>query len=398
MSLPTGLADAVVAWSSLHLPSLLEQPLEAAFDDLGRVEARWRDLAVAADEHERTAAACSVVLLTDALWDLWARTNDCPLWKLIVNLAPEHLIRSLDLRAVEDVLSPAEARQLLETRVRGRSAREADLRREGYPVVPAVTLGQPDALQRLESMSNAGWPLLRVEVPTEADATTTTTTTNTNTAETDLAEVLGGLRRAVGRGCRLVVGPQQPWFPLRANSSAAMLPLVGDLPLDALIEPVDPLDVTALAALRKRLGSAPGRRVELGGGDRLSQLNSVKQLLAAQAVDVCRVDPGRLGVSASLVVLLLAARLRTPVCVSAATTPVGSTAGLSIALHLAAVDNIAIGASLDRRWVDLGTSADLLAAVLNSTPGRCRLPVSSGSHARHEPAIEEKPLSNIGHR
>lgn len=381
VGLPPGLADAVVAWITGHLGTLRGRPVDELIEGLGELEAGWNDLATHSSVEDRSAAHVGAALVTNAVWDLWAQANDCPLWKLIVNLSPEHLVRSLDLRWVGDLLAPADARVLLETRVRGRSAREADLRREGYPVVPYVPLSMPEAMSRVDALAGAGWPALRIGLP--------------DGLEPERARaLLDGLRRSTAGRVRLAVSPEQPWAP------AAMLhhaELLAELGIDSIVEPTDPLDVVALGGLRKRLAGPGSTHIDLAAGDVLTRGVSVKQLLATGAVDLCRVNAARLGVSASLTLLLLAARLRIPMsfaaCASGATL---GTSGLTVALHLAAVDNIAIGASLDRRCIDLGSSPDLLAAVLGGTPGRCRLPVQPAGPARTDGPSEDRPLSRVG--
>jgi len=43
--------------------------------------------------------------VTNACFDLWAKRRGVPLWKLLISLTPEELIRTLDLSYLEDVLT-----------------------------------------------------------------------------------------------------------------------------------------------------------------------------------------------------------------------------------------------------------------------------------------------------
>lgn len=377
MGLPAGLADAVVAWTTGQLSQLRGRSVEELIDGLGAEEARWNDAAAHSSVEDREAAVAGGSLVTNALWDLWAQVNDCPLWKLIVNLSPDHLVRSLDLRWVEDLLPAAEARNLLETRVRGRSSREADLRREGYPVVPMVPSSLADAAGRADAMRAAGWPALRIGLAEDLGS---------ERQRTLLEQLVGG----TGPRLRVAVSPEQPWTPL---GMIQRVPQLAELGVETVVEPCDPHDVVALGALRKQLAAA-GTRIEVAAGDGLTRPVAVKQLLATGAVDGCRINAARLGVSASLTLLLLAARLRVPVSFAAGATgaAVGTT-GLTMALHLAAVDDIAIGASLDRRCIDLGASPDLLAAALGGSPGRCRLPAQPSAGRGLDGIGEDRALS-----
>jgi len=388
-SLPPGFAGAVVTWADRHLLGLVARPIEEVFSDLGRLTATWNDRAETAPCDELSAARIAAVLVVDALWDLWAATRALPLWKVIVDLSPEQLVAALDLRPIGDLLEPGQAVTLLETRLRGRSAREADLRREGYPVAPVVALHASDAPERIRALREQGWPLVRVEVSSLHDGGS-------------VADAIADAARLAGPGCRVVGGPERPWWPGGALTADVVADRVHDGTLEALVEPLDARDVTALRALRTRFQQRPGRRIDVAAGARLHDLVGVKQLLAAQAVDVCRIDPARLGVSATLTAMLLAARLRTPVClVAGQTTATART--LSTAVTLAAVDDIAIGASLDRRWVDLGP-VDPLAGSADAVlgrPGRARVPGDVPGGDRPPPTAarsDGKALSRAGHR
>src|SRR5437879_10685401 len=70
--------------------------------------------------------------VTNACFDLWAKLRGVPLWRLLLDLNPQQLVNLLDLSYLEDVLTSADARCLLENQMSGRSARERILQ-DGYP-------------------------------------------------------------------------------------------------------------------------------------------------------------------------------------------------------------------------------------------------------------------------
>ena len=43
--------------------------------------------------------------VTNACWDLWAKTRGVPLWKLLLDLTPEQIVATLDLSYLEDELT-----------------------------------------------------------------------------------------------------------------------------------------------------------------------------------------------------------------------------------------------------------------------------------------------------
>lgn len=71
--------------------------------------------------------------IVNAMWDLWAKVEGKPLWKLLVDLPPETLVACIPFRYITDAITPDEALQLLGARASTRSDCEALLRRKGYP-------------------------------------------------------------------------------------------------------------------------------------------------------------------------------------------------------------------------------------------------------------------------
>src|SRR6202012_6039146 len=51
--------------------------------------------------------------VTNACWDLWAKTRGLPLWKLLLELSPEQIIATLDLSYLEDELTAPLALEIL---------------------------------------------------------------------------------------------------------------------------------------------------------------------------------------------------------------------------------------------------------------------------------------------
>ncbi len=70
--------------------------------------------------------------ITNACWDLWAKSRGVPLWRLLLDLSDEALMATLDLSYLEDVLSRDEAIILLRNERPTRQARQAILQ-TGYP-------------------------------------------------------------------------------------------------------------------------------------------------------------------------------------------------------------------------------------------------------------------------
>src|SRR5260370_20865077 len=84
--------------------------------------------------------------VVNAVWDLWARREGKPIWKLLVDLTPEQIVAAIDFTYITDALTPDEALEILRRMQRGRAGREAEMLRDGYPAYTTSTgwLGHPD--------------------------------------------------------------------------------------------------------------------------------------------------------------------------------------------------------------------------------------------------------------
>jgi L-fuconate dehydratase len=70
--------------------------------------------------------------LTNACFDLWAKSRNLPLWRLLLDLSPRQLVDLLDLSYLEDVLTCEEAETIIVEHMPSRHEREPILR-SGYP-------------------------------------------------------------------------------------------------------------------------------------------------------------------------------------------------------------------------------------------------------------------------
>src|ERR1700747_3583021 len=62
--------------------------------------------------------------ITNACFDLWAKSRGVPLWKLLLDLTPEEVVHLLDLSYLEEVLSKDDALELLRNKLPSRAQRE----------------------------------------------------------------------------------------------------------------------------------------------------------------------------------------------------------------------------------------------------------------------------------
>ncbi len=62
---------------------------------------------------EKGVIHLATAAVVNAVWDLWAKVEGKPLWKLLTDMTPEQLVSCIDFRYITDVLTPDEALDLL---------------------------------------------------------------------------------------------------------------------------------------------------------------------------------------------------------------------------------------------------------------------------------------------
>ena len=66
--------------------------------------------------------------ITNACFDLWAKSRGVPLWKLLLDLTPEEIVAILDLSYIEDVLSEQDALAILRANCNSQASRSRSCR------------------------------------------------------------------------------------------------------------------------------------------------------------------------------------------------------------------------------------------------------------------------------
>src|SRR5579864_9344441 len=101
---------------------------------------------------EKGVIHLATAALVNAVWDLWAKVEGKPLWKLLVDMTPEQLVACIDFRYITDALTPDQALVILRQNESTKSEREQEMLRTGYPAytTSAGWLGYDDEkLRRL---------------------------------------------------------------------------------------------------------------------------------------------------------------------------------------------------------------------------------------------------------
>jgi L-fuconate dehydratase len=113
--------------------SLLGRPIEDLMAEFGHVTQQMADdpMMCWLGPH-KGVVHLALASITNACFDLWAKSREVPLWRLLLDLSPEDTVRLLDLNYLDAVLTGCEAVELLSREMSTRGDREGMLR-TGYP-------------------------------------------------------------------------------------------------------------------------------------------------------------------------------------------------------------------------------------------------------------------------
>src|SRR5262245_31348421 len=82
---------------------------------------------------EKGVVHLALAAIVNAVWDLYAKVERKPLWKLLSDMTPKQVVSCIDFRYITDALTPEEAFEMLERQSATKAEREATLRGSGYP-------------------------------------------------------------------------------------------------------------------------------------------------------------------------------------------------------------------------------------------------------------------------
>jgi L-fuconate dehydratase len=293
----------------------------------------WRSLASEGQLRwlgpEKGVIHLATAAVVNAVWDLWAKHEGKPLFRLLVDMTPEQIVGAIDFRYVEDALTPAEAINLLHARREGREERLAEIEQLGYPAYTTSPgwLGYTDekigALVREAAV--AGFTRVKMKVGRDLES------------DAKRAEII---RSALGPNGVLMMDANQYWG---VNEAIAAMRTLGRYDPWWIEEPTSPDDILGHARIRREI--AP---IRVATGEHVQNRVIFKQLFQADAVDVCQLDACRIGgVNEALAVLLLAAKFGIPVCPHA-----GGVGLCEYVQHLAMFDYVVVSGAIEDRFVE----------------------------------------------
>jgi len=237
----------------------------------------------------------ALAALTNACFDLWAKSRGVPLWRLLLDLTPEQIVATLDLSYLEEVLTRQEALDLLRDEVPRRPSR-SDVLQRGYPgydtSVGWFHFEDNEIRERVRRAVASGFDAMKLKVGSR-----------------DFARDLRRarlVREAAGEGARIMFDANQQWTLPQAMDACRELASLNPYWIE---EPTHPDDVYAHKTLAQAIAPLP-----LALGEHVPNRVLFKNFLLEKAVGFVQVDAVRVGgVSEFLAVSLLSRRFGVPV-------------------------------------------------------------------------------------
>ncbi len=312
---------------------------------------------------EKGVIHLATAAVVNAVWDLYAKVEGKPVWKLLSDMSPEQLVSCIDFRYITDALTPEEAIAILQKNVASRGQREAEMLQKGYPAytTSAGWLGYSDEKLRTlcrEAIAR-GWTHFKLKVGASL--------------QDDLRRIRI-MREEIGPDRKLMVDANQVWD---VDEAIAHMQVLAPYHPWWIEEPTSPDDVLGHAAIARAI--AP---IKVATGEHVQNRVIFKQLLQANAMHFCQIDACRVGgVNEILAILLMAAKFNVPVCPHA-----GGVGLCEYVQHLSIFDYICVSASLEDRMLEY--SAHLHEYFVNPVVvenGHYRAPLAPGYSATMRP-------------
>lgn len=233
--------------------------------------------------------------ITNACYDLWAKSRGVPLWRLLLDLSPEAIVDTLDLSYLEDVLTRDDAMDILRSNQSSRHERESVLG-VGYPgydtSIGWFNYSDEQVKENVKRAVAAGFTAMKLKV-------------GSSDTDRDVRRAFL-VREGAGDDARVMLDVNQSWsLPKAIRASLAL----ADMSPYWIEEPTHPDDVLAHQTLARAISP-----IKIALGEHVSHRVLFKNFMQAQAVDFVQVDCTRVGgVSEFLTVSLLARKFNLPV-------------------------------------------------------------------------------------
>ncbi|MEH6747506.1 MAG: L-fuconate dehydratase [Maribacter arcticus] len=278
---------------------------------------------------EKGVIHLATAAVVNAVWDLYAKAEGKPLWKLVVDMTPEQLVSCIDFTYITDVITPKEALAMLKAKEAGKKERIATLMKNGYPAytTSAGWLGYSDEKMRFlcQEAKASGFKHMKIKVGADLK---------------DDMRRAAIIREEIGDDLKLMMDANQKWDVDEAITNMESLKKFNPWWIE---EPTSPDDILGHAKIAKAVSP-----ILVATGEHCQNRVMFKQLMQSGGLGICQIDSCRVGgVNEVLAILLMAAKFKIPVCPHA-----GGVGLCEYVQHLSMIDYIAISGSMEGRIIE----------------------------------------------
>ena len=278
---------------------------------------------------EKGVIHLAAAALINALWDLLAKQEELPLWRLLSTMSGEELYDLVDWNYLSDVVSKEEIITHLNATARTADTRITVLEKSGYPAytTSAGWLGYSDEKMRelLQEAVDAGWTTFKMKVGSDLD---------------DDKRRARLIREFIGQDGQLMMDANQVWG---VNEAIRWMRELSEFNPGWIEEPTSPDDILGHAKIARALAPIP-----VATGEHCHNAVMFKQFMEAGGLSICQLDSCRLAsINEIIGVLILAWKFEIPVCPHA-----GGVGLCEYVQHISMFDYTRVSCSTDGRVIE----------------------------------------------
>jgi len=278
---------------------------------------------------EKGVVHLAAAALINALWDLLAKQEELPLWRLLSTMSGEELYDLVDWNYLSDVVSKEEIITHLNATARTADTRITVLEKSGFPAytTSAGWLGYSDEKMRelLQEAVDAGWTTFKMKVGSDLD---------------DDKRRARLIREFIGQDGQLMMDANQVWG---VNEAIRWMRELSEFNPGWIEEPTSPDDILGHAKIARALAPIP-----VATGEHCHNAVMFKQFMEAGGLSICQLDSCRLAsINEIIGVLILAWKFEIPVCPHA-----GGVGLCEYVQHISMFDYTRVSCSTDGRVIE----------------------------------------------
>ncbi len=244
--------------------------------------------------------------IVNALWDLWAKSLNVPIWRLLTSLSPEQIVQAIDFHHLRDALTEDELLEMLRSRAAQKTANLARLEQRGPKVYStAGWSGRPlsEVSELCRNLYAQGTRAFKAKVGRGQQY-------DRQRALDEDRRMMQTIRDATGPDALLLTDSNQnlgDWM-----NAASYMKELAEFKILFIEEAIAYNDVLGYIKLREALEPVG---IGVAGGEQAPDAITFKQLLAGGGLTHCQIDGARVGgVNELFAIIAMAAKYQVPVC------------------------------------------------------------------------------------